>query len=287
MWKKIINFFLYLMYIVVLTGVFLYVLFPKDTFKKYIIHEVANKYPNTQLSLNKVIPALPPGLKLIAVQLFYQKDPVFEATYIKLYPLLWTLFQKTTVISFNGQSYDGLINGKIGILNSKQSDPQVTVEANLANINIQKVKALEKISAYKFSGVLGGKITYTNPEPTLTADIKITDTVVELLSPVFDLKSLSFKSVDANVMLINETDFQIKECQFKGNDMDGNISGMIYLRTPMSDSMLDINGSFKPHPPFIAKMGTGFSLFLKRKTGDSGIGFRITGTIEKPNLSLK
>ncbi len=80
---------------------------------------------------------------------------------------------------------------------------------------------------------------------------------------------------------------QIKETIIKGNQAGGDISGTITLKNPSGKSILNLSGTIKPQPSLIAKLGGMASLFLKQKQGNTGFPFKITGTLEKPNFSLK
>ncbi|WP_207692523.1 type II secretion system protein GspN [Desulfonema limicola] len=165
----------------------------------------------------------------------------------------------------------------------------VQADSLLEGIQIKNIQALQNLSDYNLAGVLGGTIAYkgTRTSNIADGDISILNCIVELKTPFFNLKDLTFTQIDSKITLHNLQNLQIKETILKGSQAGGSISGTVTLKNPYEKSILNLSGTINPHPALIAKLGAMASLFLKQKQGSSGFPFKITGTLEKPDFSLK
>jgi type II secretion system protein N len=111
---------------------------------------------------------------------------------------------------------------------------------------------------------------------------------VELQVPLINLIELAFINIEADIGFKNRQ-FQINQCLFKGQQMDGKLSGTITLKNPPGESLLNLTGMIKPHHFFLADLRKSLpaNFIPKKRPGSSGFPVRIMGTIEKPGFSLK
>jgi type II secretion system protein N len=141
------------------------------------------------------------------------------------------------------------------------------------------------------SGRLNGVVSYSVAEAGEKGDIRLalTDLAVRPQSPLFNITEVTFNQVQAEAVLGAGRRLEIRKCNLAGPQLNGAISGAIRLANDPAQSALDLTGSVKPHPGFLAEIGQGFpaSLLLKNRSGGaSEISFRIRGTIENPAFSL-
>ncbi|MEW5909858.1 MAG: type II secretion system protein GspN, partial [Thermodesulfobacteriota bacterium] len=122
----------------------------------------------------------------------------------------------------------------------------------------------------------------------LTATLSASDFKTELDPPWMTLGSLQFKSVDTELKYQSQT-LMIRQCFFKGPQLDGRISGSILLNQEIGKSVLNLYGKVKPHHLLIAGLGkeAGAILFSMNKSEQNLISFKISGTLNKPNFSLE
>lgn len=280
---------LYSGYIIAATVFLLYFLFPSDAVKKYITYNIKKANPDLNIIINNINPVFPPGLKFHDVSLYRSNDPLFDADQIKISPRLLSFFSPNSTYFFKGKSYEGVLEGR-AVFTKSTPAPQITIDANLSDIHIEEITPIQNLSGHMISGVLDGKLTYNGNKKLLgkvKADLRISDSKIELLTPVFDLENLTFRNIEAEMVLDNQK-LHIKQCIMKGNQMDGRISGFVIMKDPLCKSVLNLTGTINPHSLFLGGLNEGLTsiLFPKKKSGKSGFSFKIRGTFDKPRFSL-
>ncbi|MDM8550451.1 type II secretion system protein GspN [Desulfobacterales bacterium HSG2] len=287
---------LYSIYIIAASAFFIYWLFPSDMITDYIIRKADESNPDLTITIDRVKPNFPPGLKFYDVSLSNKESPAIDAEWIKVVPKFLTLFSDQKTFSFKGRTCEGNLEGEATITES-ETGPRMTVDADLAGILMKDIHAIQDPSKYKLSGILDGKITYTREkanEAVINAKLTASDANFEvlgsvfsklgLLASLFDAGNYTFKSIDADLEIKNKKKFEIRECVLKGNQLGGNISGSVELRTPRGRSTLNLKGTIRPHPSFLAKLGSLASQFFKGKGNENGRPFKIRGTFDNPRF---
>lgn len=236
--------------------------------------------------------ALPLGISLHMLSILNSSELLIYMEQARIIPSLMSLAGSSPEFNIKAKAYEGTINTKVILKKDEQknnSDIPVQADSMLEGIQIKNIQALQNLSDYNLAGVLGGTIAYkgTRTSNIADGDISILNCIVELKTPFFNLKDLTFTQIDSKITLHNLQNLQIKETILKGNQAGGNISGTVTLKNPYEKSILNLSGTINPHPALIAKLGGMASLFLKQKQGSSGFPFKITGTLEKPDFSLK
>jgi type II secretion system protein N len=279
---------LYAAYIIGMTVFFLYFLFPSDTVKIYLAYQLSQGNPDITVTIDRVSPVLPPGIKLHDVDIAYRNMELINLDGLKIMPSLLSLFSSETNVNFKGQFYDGSLSGRAELSDSGQMR-SVKIDGRISGVQLQEIKSLQRMSTHKFSGDMGGNFAYadTGPNRSLTGKLVMSDCQVELEEPVFNQKSLGFKNIDADLVLNNRT-LNIKQCNARGDQLDVSISGTIALNGASGRNALNLTGSMTPHHVLLAKIEKNFPIdFLrKKKSGKSSISFRIDGTLDQPGFSL-
>ena len=275
---------LYFMYIIVVTALFIYYLFPSDAVKKYIAFNLNRANPELNITIDNIKPVFPPGLRLYNVSLYRLSNLLLEAKQIKITPGLLSLFRPKTTFFFKAEAYEGLLEGRADIMANK-----LMINADLSGVRTKDMSVVQNLSNRKISGMLSGKVTYTGNREfagTVNAKLTLSNCEVELLTPVFNLESFSFESIVAEVAMNNQK-IQINECIIKGDQADGMISGSVNLKNPLGKSVLDLTGTIKPHHLLINNLQKSFPVKSLLKTGKSGLPIRLYGTIDQPGFSLR
>ena len=99
-------------------------------------------------------------------------------------------------------------------------------------------------------------------------------------------KNLTFEKIEAKLELNNKL-IKFKQCELKGNQMEGSISGYISVKTPSDKSKLKLTGTLTPQPELLEDLGAAAQLLFNQKSGQNSISFRIEGTLKEPSFSLK
>ena len=279
---------LYSAYIIGITLFFLWYLFPSDAFRDYLAHRLSQGNPDVTVSIDRISPILPPGLKLHAVDIAHRNMLLLELKSLRVRPRLGSLLTGTTRINFKGDLYEGTLSGRAEI-----GDPGadgLKIEANISGVQVQEISALQQWSVHDIAGRLGGNFIYSagKTTPTLTGKLTMADCRLELASDIFNQDTFAFKQVDADVVL-QKPNLIIKDISAAGNQLDFKLAGRIQLnKAAFAKNALNMTGTVTPHHVFWAKIEKDIPvhLFRNQKSGQMAINFKINGTLEDPGFSL-
>ena len=279
---------LYTVYIIGITGFFLYYLFPSDTLKTYLAYRLSQGNPDITVTIDRVSPVIPPGINLHDVGIVHQNKALVDLDSLKIMPGILSLFSDKTTVNFKGRVNAGTISGRAE-LDDNSGGQKVKCDGRISGIQVQGIPALQRLPADKISGVLNGNFTYANAGPNRSLEGKLTlsQCRIELNKAVFNLKSLEFRDIDADLMLKNDT-LTIKHTSAKGNQLDADLTGTIALTGQSGKNALNLTVSVTPHHLLLAKIEKTLPMdFLrKKKAGKAAISFKIDGTLDEPGFSL-
>jgi type II secretion system protein N len=279
---------LYTAYIIGITVFFLYYLFPSDAVKTFLVQRLRQENPDIAVTIDHISPVFPPAIKLHDVDISYRNMELIALEDLQIIPRLLSLFSDKTRVNFKGGIYAGTLKGRAELNGSRQAG-SVIIDGRISGVRVQDVKPLQRMSAHKISGDLGGDFNYadTGPNRSMTGKLILSDFQVELETPVFNQKSLDFKNIDAELALSDKS-LIIKQCSARGNQLDVDIRGTITLSEEPDKNALKLTGSMTPHHVLLAKIEKSLPLDLlgKTKAGKSSISFRINGTLGEPGFSL-
>ena len=132
--------FAYITYALVVTALFLYLLFPDQAVKAYMNARLTAIDPLLTLTTETIRPTLSPGLKMIGVDLNRDSVRLAHFTDARLAPDLMTLLGENKQARFKARLADGTIQGK-AIMKGAGTSGQMQVEADLSNIHIEQLDA--------------------------------------------------------------------------------------------------------------------------------------------------
>ncbi len=280
---------LYTVYIIGITIFFLWYLFPSEMLKDYLANRLSQGYPNILVRIDRISPALPPGIKLHEVDISRQEMALVELQSLKIMPGLGSLFSDATRIDFNGQVYDGKLKGHAEI-NAAPDGNRLKIDGRVNGVKVQQISALQQLSEHDISGGLRGNFIFGvgNANPRFSGNLTIDNCRLELLTAVFDQRTFEFKNVNAELALQNQT-LVVNGFSAAGNQLDLKITGKINLRgRNSSKNVLNLTGTVTPHHVFLANIEKTIPMNLLRnkKSGKTAISFKIGGTFENPEFSF-
>ena len=279
---------LYTLYIIGITLFFLWYLFPSDTLKDYLAYRLGQSNPDVTVTIDRISPVLPPGIKLHEVDIAHRNVVVLEVKSLKVMPGLGSLFSGPTTFSFKGDIYEGTLSGRAEI-----SDPKgggLKIDGNIAGVQVQQISALQQWSVHEIAGGLGGNFVYTAgaTTPELTSKLRLSACRLELANAIFNQDTFEFKNVDADLVL-QKQNLVINEFSATGSQVDLKLAGRITINNGDSaKSALNLTGTVTPHHVFLAKIEKDIpvNLLRSKKSGQTAIKFKINGTLEDPGFAL-
>ncbi len=278
--------FLYAAYILVATFFFVYYLFPADAAKKYISGNLTATHPELNITIDRVTPAFPPGLRLQAITFYHRDALLLKAEQIKIVPGYLSLFSPAIDFVFKGRAYAGLLEGR-GNITKNRSARQIMTGARFSGVQIEKIAAIQDLAGLKISGLLEGKAEYNFSQKSsgnLSAELVLSAFEIGLKAPFLTLDTFSFSKIEAEVDL-NYHQLKIKKCIIKGSQMDGNFTGSIILKNPVNKSVLNISGTVTPQPLLFSKLGS-ILPGNKKMSGKKGFSVKLGGTLGQPDVLM-
>ena len=277
------------LYIVGILAFFLYLGFPSDNIKTFVENQLNGINPQIEVTIERIAPALPPGIRLYNVDFYHQKQVWGRFENIKIIPHLFSLFGSQKAFSFTAKAYDGEIKGKAQF-EKKSPVARMVVDTAFTGLQVRDVEAIQAVSEYGISGFLDGTLAYqaTARNQSLKGDLSLSDVRVDLTVPLFNQGYLEFNDVTAQLVL-NNYNLTIENCRLEGKQLDASVSGSIMLNRDFNRGVLNLEAIVAPHHLLLAavKKSLPFVFLKSGKTDDKGFKIKIKGSTDAPKFSLK
>lgn len=280
-----------MLYTVIAAVFFLYYLFPADGLKNYIAGRVHQTWPQYQIRIDALGPAIaiPPGLKLTGVQVFKDKKEWLKIPQVTFVPKLISLIRGEPVLRYSGRAYDGNFSGNMMFGKTDRQRPE-NATLRLTGVQIQEGMLSGLADPPEFDGIIDGHVTYSqNRKSGESLGATVTFSAVSLEIPTLSetLGTLGFNKIQTDVTLERQR-LNFRRSEFTGPQMDGTVAGSIRLSAPIEKSRLNLRVTVTPNPEYIAGLKESLPVMLlpKRGPGNNDYSFRIFGTLEKPSFSI-
>lgn len=255
--------------------------FPSEALRAHVANRLSAGLPGLTVSIQEIRPALPPGAELRGVSVSRMGTPLLVLDRLKINPELLSLVREVTRYRFEGATAEGEISGTAQVDAGKEPHG-VRMQAQWAGVLLQKLPLLQEIHGSRVSGRMEGSLA-VNDQGNLTGKLRAVDSQVELARPLFEQKTFSFKSFDADLTLQNQT-LLLRNGRLRGNELDADLSGTIALGASEGAGTLNLSGRVTPHHAFMAKVEGSLPANLLRRR--SAISFKINGPLKAPGVSF-
>jgi type II secretion system protein N len=276
--------FFYFVYIIVATAFFLYMLFPSDVVKAYIVTHANGVDPNLRIRVDDVTPALPPGIRIVAASLYCAQHVVFSAERITVSPQYAKLIQPDTAFILTGTAHGGRLKGTLTI----EKDNPVVLDTKLFDIQLERIPAVQSLFKEGVSGRCSGTIRYRSKTGTggvFDSNLSISDVTVEISNRSLNLDTLIFDQISANIVLDNDR-LHIKKCDVASRQGNAKFTGTILLRNPREKSTLNVTGTLKPNQVLLAAIRSTLpkGVFARVSSGKKDLTLQLRGAFENPTV---
>lgn len=282
--------FAYLVYALLATALFLYVRFPGQAVKAYVNDRLAAVDPLLAMQAETIRPAIPPGLKLIGVDLNHDSVRLAHFEEARVSPDLTTLLKDKKQVRFQTRLADGTINGRATMQGNTPSG-RLRVEADLSQIRLEKLDAGKSNLPFTLSGLLKGRITHDGertPTGMTNGVLTASDLRISLQTPFWGISELVMDQTEADFS-VSGGNLRLKALTFGGPMLEGKITGIIELRRPLGQSRLNLTGNAKPRPELVARLQETLpqGMVNTQTLGTRGLTFRVRGAIDNPDVSMR
>jgi len=284
----------YLAYIIILTVILLYILFPERALTDYFKSQAENRYPNLNIEFDEINLSLSPGIKIYGLKISSKEDPdtpVYMSKKTLIQPSILGLLTGNSSYSFessvNGGEISGFLKKKI---TNKKERVEATIDFN--KIILDENVLIDPILGQRVEGILNGKITFMGDLFNLLngnaeVSLELTDGKINLKKPFIELNEIEFDKINISGVL-DKRKFNIKSLDITGSDINGSGSGDIPLKDNILSSRLRLKVEIEPSPTLLQEnplVDTAVRL-IKKRAKDGKYIIDIKGTIGKPSLPL-
>lgn len=280
----------YLLYALLTAVVFLYLLFPDQAVMAFIDARLAAIDPSLSMQAETVRPAIPPGLKLTGVDLNRDDVRLVHFDDARVSSDLMALLQDRRQARFQARLADGSIDG-LAIMENDGATGRMRVEADLSQIQLDKLAAIQANPHFNLSGSLKGRMTHdggSTPAGMTHGTLTAAPLQITLKESFFGITDLVMDQADAEFS-VNRQNLRLKSLTFNGPMLEGRITGTIELRHPLEQSRLNLTGNAKPRPEMFARLQDTIpqGIVNTRTLGARGLTFRIGGSLDNPSVSMR
>ncbi|MCB2148024.1 MAG: type II secretion system protein GspN [Deltaproteobacteria bacterium] len=280
----------YLLYALLAAILFLVLLFPDQAVKAYVDSRLAAIDPSLSMEAETIRPAMPPGLKMTGVDLNRNNVRLAHFEDARVSPDLATVLQDKKQVRFQARIAGGTVNGRATLEGTGPAGP-LRVEADLSDIRLGKLDAIRTRVPFSLSGSLRGRITHDGaraPTGMTNGLLNVSDLHITLREPFFGISELVMDQTDADFS-VSGGNLRLKSLTFDGPMVEGKITGTIELRQPVEQSRLNLTGNAKPRPELLARLQETLpqGIVNTRTMGTRGLTFRVRGSIDDPDLSMR
>ena len=278
--------FVVILYGVVLTGVFLYLRFPEERFKRYCENRIEKWLPGVECSIGEIGYSYPAELVFRDLRLGLKNNDAatFEDDRFSPQPAWKNLMSAVQVKS---SAFGGKHSALVSIDKTAGNvflDQLQVEEAQLGEV------ALFQREDKQLAGFLSGRGSVTINRQSLAVvsakgDFIVSDLAFELNNPLFQLTTLE---VDRGSFQVNLRDNRMRfmDGRLANNRIDGTFQGDVALADPLWITKLTLTGSIVPKVELFQgnKQLQAVVAGVKRRYNSDDVPFRVGGTIQSPTF---
>lgn len=258
----------------------LYLLFPSPALRAAAARRIAEALPGAAVTIGSVRPALPLALELGGVAIASGGRELATIEQLRLSPGLSALFTASGRWRFRGALGGGTFTGEAQTAAS--GGGLAGLNARLEGARLERIPGLRELFGGRLFGTLAAEVSLGAPGEA-NARLAAADVRVELAQPLFDLRELGFRSVEAELGL-QPRRLVVRSARLRGGELDAELTGTIALDPAAGKNALNLSGRATPQPALVARMeGSLPPNFLRRR---GGLAFRVTGSFAEPGFSL-
>ncbi|MBW1989950.1 MAG: type II secretion system protein GspN [Deltaproteobacteria bacterium] len=287
------KFALYAAFALACAVVFLVALFPRDAAREFVETRFAQIAPGLSLSVGEAGLAWPPGLALESPSIYTSSgDRLFSMDSLEVSVSPFSLFSSTPPVKVSAAAYGGRVEAAVA---RKPGGPdgynQLDILVTRA-MDASRMDAVARLSGREITGSVTGRLTLTGPlaDPLSgrgSGNLTLKNGSVAVDNPMLALKALNVETLSVDLELAGRT-VKITRAELSGLHAQATAQGLLYPRSPLAGSRVDIQGTVAPTQELFKELGADspLGMALGGRSSSPRIRFRISGTLADPRLEL-
>ena len=232
------------LYGILITLIFLYLLFPSDIAKSRL--EDAVNSSGFILKTNSLRVAIPFGLKMKNVTLGSGSPPTiyFQGDSLDLQFNPVSFFRKSKYIGLSGKAYGGNFSGNFALASFSKIYPPEEGKLKIQDIDLGKYDFIKKLMGREITGRASGQWTFNNPadrNSSGTIDLFLNKGTFPLVEPFLGLSRIDFNRGEIKATIRNGR-LKLEKMEILGSQLDCFLNGEINLAEDFKNSQLNLNG---------------------------------------------
>ena len=243
MMEKSKSIVLYILFSFLVLGFFLYVRFPDQAVRSYLLDTMTERYPAASLSLASVSPSFPPGLKMANVLLSFkdnQADVRLESLIVR--PRLTGYLVGRSSFAMNAMAYGGVMQGRVNFPNLLPDKIPTSAEIKLENLNLEKIAYLKERLGRQISGKLSGVCTYRGSDSQF--DFNVQSGTYQLVEKISGFDRIDFSRAEGQITLKGGL-LKINKLKLTGDKINLSMKGDIVLNPDFKNSEISLTGTIE------------------------------------------
>ena len=310
----------YLLYTVFAFLFFLAMLFPGKAVAPALSRKINEHLFRDAVAIDDArLTYLRPGIALTPIHLSLspKSDPL-QIERLSIFPNLLTLLSSRKSLGLKAKLYNGTATGEV-LLN--YPSPFFNASPDTLSLTIDFKEIAIKEMTHKMEGItlnftfdLKGHVSYTQGLATgkghqksvtgeMEADhekqqqrddafgasqLTLTHATFQTTDPIMKqmkLTTLNFSTIEADLTLENDY-LHVRQLNGVGSELNLALKGSILLRTPMTQSVLNLEGEVMPKASHLASLSAVAAVSMLFGNSAKGVPFKLKGTVSKPKLSF-
>ena len=282
----------YILYVVLVTLVLLYYLFPAEAVEKAVDNNISRISPELVFKADNIGPWIPAGLRIRGGRI-YTKDtpvpPVFQADGIYIGPRILQLVKGEYSFDISGEAYKADINGSLQA--GDEQGGSFAGELSFKGFDLAAYEFLAGKLKHRVTGNVNGNIVYdkgsANAGENGKAELRLTGGQLQLETPIFGISAVDLQNIDLQLELRNK-EIMITKAELNGSELKASLTGSIELQPDMKLSQLNLKGTLEPLAQFYKNYPEIRELLksMRKRVRRGQYFFAITGTLGEPKFRL-
>ncbi len=283
----------YALYLVLVTLVLLYYLFPARAVEEFIDNSVSQISPAYGFEAEKIRPWLPVSMRINTGRVYLRDaavPAVFETDRLDVRPRILKLIRGTYSIDISGAAYNGDIKGSF--FSKDKEGKALESELYFSKLDLSEYPLLAEKFKHKVTGWINGEIFYSKDPAGAAngdgkADLRLTDGQLQFEAPIFGISSVDLKNIDLELELRNRA-VTVVRAELNGSEVKASMTGSIQLQSDIKLSQLNLKGTLEPLAEFYKSYPEIRELLksMKKRVKRGQYFFAITGTLGDPRFRL-